>query len=139
MIIVSDSRNVTKLNLTSALETSRLVSFTRYAGLLGNGVAAIDLSSRGGAVYSSYNEGGNWYRDLFIESSSFALSTIAGAVIVKGGLTLLLAATPVGWVALVVGGLAVVGIATAGSFAANKLVKENSGLVYDGLMGWLSP
>ena len=134
--IARDSRNVTKLNLSSALQISKLVNFTRYAGVLGNGVAAIDFTNRIGNIQQSYEW--NWQRDLFIESSSFALGTIAGSVAVEGGVALLLAATPAGWAFLIVGGLVVVGTGAVASFMTNKIVKDGAGEKYDDLIGWLS-
>lgn len=47
-------------------------------------------------------------------------------------------ATPVGWVGLVVGGLAVAGTAAAVSMGTNAYVREKSGGVYDDIMKWLS-
>jgi hypothetical protein len=44
---------------------------------LGNGLAVIDFGSRVGNIHNSYQAGGNWERDFFIESSSFAASAIA--------------------------------------------------------------
>jgi hypothetical protein len=46
----------------------------------------------------------------------------------------LMVATPIGWVGLVVGGVAVAGTAAAASIGMNSLAKDNSGEVYDGIM-----
>jgi hypothetical protein len=132
--IAQSSRNVAKLNVTSQIEANGLVKFTRHAKFLGNGLAVIDFTSRIGNVSNSYQAGGNWERDLFIESSSFAASAVAGSLAVNAGLGLLMIATPVGWVGLIVGGIVVAGSAAAVSMGVNSLVKENSGNWYDSIM-----
>jgi len=139
--IARSSRNVAKLNVTSQAQANNLVKFTQHAKFLGNGLAVIDFTSRVGNIHNSYKAGGEWERDLFIESSSFAASAGAGMVAVNVGtaaLTLLVAATPIGWVGLVAGGLAVAGTAAAVSIGVNSYTKENSGSTYDNIMKWLS-
>lgn len=87
---------------------------------------------------------GNWERDMFIESTSFATSVAAGSITVGAGsaalssLGLLIVATPVGWVGLIIGGLAVAGTAAAASIGMNSLVKDNSGSWYDAIMDWIN-
>lgn len=131
--IATSSRNVTKLKVLNQVEASNLVKFTKYARFLGNGLAVIDFTDRVGKVHNEYQAGGNWERELFIESSSFAASAITGTLAVKGGLALMLVATPVGWVGLI-GGLAIVGAAAGASMVTNSYFKENSGAWYDRLM-----
>jgi hypothetical protein len=46
----------------------------------------------------------------------------------------LMVATPVGWVGLIVGGVAVAGTAAAASIGMNNAVKNNSGSWYDSIM-----
>ena len=75
---------------------------------------------------------------MFIESSSFALSTVAGIGMVKGGLALLLMATPVGWVGLVIGGLAIAGSAAGASMLINGQVKNDAGGWYDSIQAWVN-
>ena len=58
-------------------------------------------------MHTEYKAGGNWERELFVESSSFAASAITGAAVVKTGLAFLTVATPVGWMGLVVAGAAI--------------------------------
>lgn len=136
--IARSSRNVAKLNITSQVQATKLVKFSQQAKFLGNGLAIIDFTSRVGTIHNSYNAGGDWERDLFIESSSFASSAIAGTLAVNAGLAILMIATPVGWVGLIVGGLAVAGVAAATSIGMNSYVKENSGDLYDDIMSWIS-
>ncbi len=90
-------------------------------------------------VYNSYKVDGEWERDLFIESSSFAASALAGVAVVNAGtvaLGFLMVATPIGWVGLIVGGVAVAGAAAGSSMWTNSQLKSNSGDWYDGIMSW---
>ena len=84
--IANSSRNVANLNITDQIQASNLVKFSRYTKFLGNGLAVIDFGSRVGNIHNSYRAGGNWERDLFIESSSFALSAVTGTLAVNAGL-----------------------------------------------------
>jgi hypothetical protein len=139
--IAKSSRNVAKLNVTSQIQVNNLVKLSKQAKFLGNGLAVIDFGSRVGNTHSSYQAGGNWERDMFIESSSFALSAGSGIIAVNVGtaaLGILLVATPIGWVGLIVGGIAVAGTAAAVSMGVNSYTKENSGSVYDSVMKWIS-
>ncbi|WP_255550361.1 hypothetical protein [Moritella sp. 28] len=143
--IARSSRNVAKLNIVSQVQTSNLVKFSQYTKFLGNGLAVIDFGSRVGNIHNSYKAGGNWEREMFIESSSFALSAITGTAVVNAGsaaLGFLMVATPIGWVGLIIGGVAVVGVAVVGVAAAasigmNNAITENSGGWYDSIMNSL--
>src|SRR5690606_6400823 len=81
--IADSSRNVVKLNVTSQVQANDLVRFTQHARFLGNGLAIIEFSRGIGNIETTYKSGGNWERELFIESSSFALSALAGSAVVK--------------------------------------------------------
>lgn len=138
--IARSSRKISTLNINSQVQANNLIKFCKYGRYLGNGLAVIDFAGRAGNVYSSYKEGDEWERDLFIESSSFAASASAGILAVKAGsaaLTFLVAATPVGWVGLIVGGVFVAGAAAATSITINKAIKDNSGSWYDAIMDWI--
>ena len=96
------------------VQANNLVKFTKYAKVLVNGLAVIDFGSRAGNIHNSYQDGDNWERELFVESSSFAVSALTGTAVINAGtaaLGLLVLATPIGWVGLVVGGLAIAGTA----------------------------
>lgn len=136
--IARSSRHVAKLNVMNQVQANDLVKFTQHAKFLGNGLAVIDFTSRVGNIHNEYQSGGEWERELFIESSSFAASAIAGTLTVNAGLGLLLVATPVGWVGLIVGGLAVAGAAAATSMATNYAIKKDAGGLYDSIMKWIS-
>ncbi|MCP4489781.1 MAG: hypothetical protein GY820_21060, partial [Gammaproteobacteria bacterium] len=64
-------------------------------------------------------------------------SAVTGSIAVNVGMTFIMMATPVGWVGLLVGGLAVAGVAAGASLGMNYAVKENSGVWYDQVMKWL--
>ncbi|MFA7556159.1 MAG: hypothetical protein WCY88_18105 [Spongiibacteraceae bacterium] len=136
--IARSSRNVVKLNVANQIQASNLVKLSKQAKFLGNGLAVIDFGGRVGNIHNSYQAGGNWERDMFIESSSFAASAIAGSLAVKAGLAILMVATPVGWVGLVVGGLAVAGAAATTLIVFNNAVKNKSGDLYDDIMKGIS-
>ena len=126
--IARSSRNIATLNLTSRVQASQLARLGSHTKMLGNGLAIIDFGTRIGNIKNSYQSGGNWERDLFIESSSFAASASIGML----ALTVFTVATPVGWVLLIAGG-------AAASMGVNHLIKENSGAWYDTIMLSLNP
>jgi len=104
--------------------------FSRYGKVLGTGLVAIDFASRIGNVQNTYKADGNWEKELFIESSSFVASALAGTIAVKAGLALFMVATPMGWVGLIV-------VAASASMGANIYITEKSGGVYDNIMEWV--
>ena len=136
--IARSSRNMAKLDIMSPVQADNIVKFTKHAKFMGNGLAVIDFGSRVGSIHNSYKSGGNWEREMFIESSSFAASAGAGIVAVNAALTFLMVATPVGWVGLIVGGVAVAGVAAAASISANNYTKNISGSLYDDIMKWIT-
>jgi hypothetical protein len=138
--IADSSRNFVSLNVSNQVQANNLVKFSQHAKFLGSGFAVIDFGGRVGNVHNSYQGGGDWERELFIESSSFALSAATGAATVKVGaaaLGFLVVATPIGWTGLIVGGVAVAGVAAATSIGMNSYVKNNSGSMYDNIMRWI--
>ncbi len=138
--IARSSRDVGSLRIADQAQAHNLVKFTRYAKLLGNGLAVIDFGGRIGNIRNSHQAGGEWEKQLFIESSSFVVSAATGVATAKVGaaaLTLLIVATPVGWVGLVVGGAVVAGAAAAATMGANHIVKEDAGGIYDKIMSWI--
>lgn len=135
--IARSSRSAVKLNISSQVEVTNLAKFAKQAKLLGNGLAIIDFGSRIGNIHNSYRAKGNWERDLFIESSSFTFSVIASSNVVNVGLSILLIATPAGWIGLLVGGT-IVAVAAAGiAIGVNNYTKENAGTIYDRIIGLL--
>ncbi|VAW84679.1 hypothetical protein MNBD_GAMMA18-1216 [hydrothermal vent metagenome] len=130
MNIARSSRHIQKLQLTSVTQATALGRFSQYGKVLGNGLVLIDVGSRVGNIHNEYKADGDWERELFIESSSFALSAVTGVIAVNAGtaaLTFLTVATPVGWIGLIV-------TAAAASVYMNNKVKANSGGWYDEIM-----
>lgn len=139
--IAESSRNTVKLNVTSQVQANNLVKFTNHAKFLGNGLAVINFAGKTGNVHNSYQAGGHWEKELFIESSSFAASALTGTAVVNAGgaaLMFLMVATPIGWVGLIIGGIAVAGTAAVASIGMNNAVKNNSGEWYDLIMKGIS-
>ncbi|WP_043320898.1 hypothetical protein [Microbulbifer sp. HZ11] len=132
--IARSSRNVVKLQLSSEIEAHRLVKLSQYTKVLGNGLAVIDFGSRAGKVHNSYQAGGKWEKDLFVESSRFAASAGAGVIAAKAGVALFMFMTPVGWAAVIAGGLIIAGTAAV-SLAADRHFEANGELYYDQIMG----
>ncbi len=134
MNIARSSRHIQKLQLTSVVQASALGRFSQYGKVLGNGLVLVDVGSRIGNVHNEYKAEGDWERELFIESSSFALSAGAGIIAVNAGtvaLTFLTVATPIGWIGLIV-------TAAAVSMVTNSIVKNRSSGWYDDLMQWVN-
>lgn len=138
--IARSSRSVAKLNITNQVQASQLVRYGKQAKFLGNGLVLVDLGNRVGNIHTSYKAGGNWERDLFIESSGLFATVSTGVITAKAGvaaLGFLVAATPIGWVGLIVGGLVVAGTSAAATMAVNDYSKNNSGNLYDKIMNWI--
>ena len=135
--IARSSRNAAKLQFTSEIEAHKLVRFSQYTKLLGNGLAVVDFGTRVGKVHNSYQAGGDWERDLFRESLSFGVGAGLGIATAKVGaaaLGVLIAATPIGWIGIIVGGIAIVGVAAATSMAASELTQSHADTWYDSIM-----
>ncbi len=134
MNIARSSRHIQKLQLTSVTQATALGRFSKYGKVLGNGLVLVDVGSRVGNIHNEYKADGDWERELFIESSSFALSAVAGGLTVYAGtaaLTFITVATPVGWVGLII-------ISAAASMGMNSIVKEDAGDTYDSIISWIN-
>jgi len=135
--IARSSRNVARLHVVDQFQASNLVKLGKQAKFLGNGLAVIDFGVRVGNIENSYKTGGNWEREMFVESSSFALSAGAGSAIINAGgavLSFLVVATPIGWVGLIIGGAVIAASAAGAGIWVNNTVKNNSGGIYDAIM-----
>jgi hypothetical protein len=142
--VARNSRRIAKLRVFDEVDASKLVRFGRYGKYLGNGLAVIDFGSRVNHIHDSYKSGGNWYREMFIESTRFAVSAGSGlavagvgSVVAEAALATFLVATPAGWVLAIIG-LGVATAATAASIYSDKKIKENGGHWYDSIMKWLN-
>ncbi len=67
-------------------------------------------------------------------TSEFKAKAVKLTYLRGAALGLLVVTTPVGWVGLIIGGVAVAGVAAATSIGVNNIVKENSGSWYDSIM-----
>ncbi len=135
--IARSSRTATKLHVTNTIQASNLIKFGKYANTVGNGLVLLDVGSRVGNIHNAYKADGNWERELFIESSSFAASATMGIVTAKAGvaaLSFLMVATPVGWVGLIVAGTAIAATSAGTSMIINEKIKKKSGSWYDYIM-----
>jgi len=130
--IARSSRNnhLAKLNVSSQIQASNLVKFGQHAKVLGNGLAAIDFTNRASGVIQTAQYGGDWERELFKESASFAASAYFGSVATSATIGLFLMATPVGWVA-VLATVAAVGVGIGTATVTNKIVKSFDDQAYD--------
>jgi hypothetical protein len=135
--IARSSRRIVKLHVFNQVQASRLIQFGKYGRFLGNGLAVIDFGSRVGNIHNSYKAGDNWYREMFIASTSFAASAGVGVATANVGV-FLLALTPLGWVGLIVGGAIVAGATATISIKTDSFIKANSGRWYDEIMKWLA-
>jgi hypothetical protein len=142
--LAQKSRRIAKLRVVDEVEATRLVRFGRYGRYLGNGLAVIDFGSRVSHVHDIYKARGDWYREMFVESFSFAASAGFGEAVALGGsaiaaeaLGALVAATPAGWVLFVVG-LGVAAAAAGTSILADKIVKKRGGHWYDSITKWMN-
>ncbi len=129
--IARSSRSIEKLQLTSVAQAGAVGQFSKYGKALGNGLIVVDVASRVGNVQKAYKADGDWERELFIESSSFALSAVTGTLIANAGVAFFMLATPAGWVGLIV-------VAAGASMGMNYLVKEKGSSWYDDIMDWVS-
>ncbi|WP_281557871.1 hypothetical protein [Thalassomonas sp. RHCl1] len=100
----------------------------------------IDFTSRLGNIQNTHRAGGNWHKQLFIESTSFIASAAAGTMMINAGsygLGFLITATPIGWVGLIIGGILVVGAVAGASLGANYTLQQTSGNWYDAIINTL--
>ena len=137
MNIARSSRNVAKLHIADQIEASKLVRYAKYTKFIGNGLAVLDFGERIGKIHDSYKEGGNWEKEMFIESSSFIAGAGTSSVVLDAGaavLGFLMVATPIGWVGLIIGGVVVAGSAAAAGIVAGSEAHQYSGSLYDKIM-----
>jgi hypothetical protein len=142
--VARNSRRIAKLRISDEAEATRLVRFGKYGRYLGNGLAVIDFGSRVSHVHDSYKAGGDWYREMFVESFSFATSVTAGEAVAVGGsaiaeaaLAAFLVATPSGWVLAIVG-LGVAAAAATASIYSDRVIREYGGHWYASIIKWLN-
>ena len=127
--IAKSSRNVSKLELVDHVEAGKIGKLAKSTKLIGNGVAIYEFGVGVNKIRESYKKGDNWEKAMFVESAAFASSAAIG----EAALTLLMMASPVGWVGLLVVGVVVAGTAVA-AVKTNEYAHENAGEWYDKVM-----
>ncbi|MCG8613066.1 MAG: hypothetical protein MI864_21360 [Pseudomonadales bacterium] len=140
MNIARSSKTISKLNVNTPVQAHNLVKFSKHSNMLGTGLVAIDFTTRVGNIHSEYLADGNWERQLFIESSSFAASTTTGLVAAQAGtaaIGFLMTLTPIGWVGLIIAGTAVIAGSTYASIKVNEVIQKDAGSIYDEIMQWI--
>lgn len=135
--IARSSRSPAKLNVTSQVQASNLVQFGKQAKVLGNGLAAIDFTSRAAGVIQTAEYGGDWERELFAESAGFVAGAAIGIGVAKVGIGILLAATLVGWV-LIIGSAITIAATIGAATAADKYVKRKANTYHDNFISLAS-
>ena len=131
---VRHSRKLSRLDVASQAQASKLVELGRHAKYGNRGLLAIDLGRRGLNVHATHEDGGDWHRQAFVESAGFSAGAWSAGVLAgsaAAALNLFVVATPVGWVLLVVAGLAAAGVVMAGSASASNIAEFAAGLLYD--------
>lgn len=135
--IARSSRNTASLQVQNQAQAHQLVHFSQHAKMLGNGLAVIDFGSRTGRIHNAYTAGDDWHREMFVQSSSFALSAGAATGMVKigvAGLGALMMITTLGPVVLVASGVVIAGSAAAAAIGMDYAVSKRSGGLYDRIM-----
>jgi hypothetical protein len=121
------SRTAKPITFSNTRQVMYLNRFAQGARIAGRGLLVLDAGIRANKVRQVYNQGGDWLRTATVETVGMTFGFGAG-VITTYAATMLLAATPVGWVVLVAAGIG------AGYLAATKaddLGKEIAGKIYD--------
>lgn len=129
--IAKSARTDQPLHLKSTHEVNLINRFAKGANMLGKGVLILDAGVRANGVHSTYQAGRNWQRQMVQEITGFGFSAAAGMWLggaATAAATLLLGATPFGWVIIIVFGLAV-GFTSA--YFSNLGAKYVSGALYD--------
>ncbi|SEA86725.1 hypothetical protein [Alkalimonas amylolytica] len=119
------------IRLQEHTNLQRMHQFLRTANQVGRGMLVLDAGIRVSDVRQVQQDGGDWHRSLAQQMTGFGLGGAAamslGGLAVQA-LTVMLMATPYGWVYVIVGGV-VVGL-TAG-YLADAWGKWAAGTLYD--------
>ena len=123
--------------MRSPIEATQLVELARAAKYVGRGVVAVDLGMRVNRLHEQHEARGDWQRSAVTEAAGFAASGMAGVALTGAALqtlNVIALATPAGWV-LVLGGVALAGVITAGSILIGSGAESFTGWGYDLAMG----
>ncbi len=128
----SRGRGIHVADMHEGQKVSRFAKALRYSS---RGIVVLDVGFRGSRVRQEYRAGGEWERELAVQTGGFAGAGIGGGLGAKAVLTvgrLALAATPMGW-ALVIGSSIAVGAVAA--YQTDKQFQTLIGSVWDYLLG----
>ena len=132
--LAHSARTDKPIRLATSAQFNKIRLFEQSARVAGKTLIGLDAFQRGRAVYQDYQRGNDWHRRLATELTGFGLGTAAGLGIgftLTTQLTLMLALTPAGWIAVLIIGVA------AGYFAAkvmDGIGKDFAGYIYDSSM-----
>jgi hypothetical protein len=127
------ARSAKPITFTNTRQVMYLQRFVQGARVAGRGLLVLDAGIRINKVRQTHNQGGDWVRTATVETVGMGFGFAAGYLTTTAVLgtasSLMLAATPVGWAILIVGGI------TLGYLAATTLddrAKSIAGQIYDG-------
>lgn len=119
------------IKLQSYHNVKRVQQFQRVTNIAGKGLVVLDAGLRVNKIQDTYEQGGNWQKELAKEMTGFGMGVAAGAylgTVITASLTILLIATPGGWAIAILGGLAV---GLAGAKVGDLIGKLLAETLYD--------
>lgn len=128
----SRGRGIHVADMYEGQKVSRFAQALRYSG---RGIVALDIGFRGQRVHSEYRNGGEWERELAVQTGGLVGSVGGGSLGANVALTagrLALAATPMGW-AVVIGSSIAIGAVAA--YQGDKALQGMFGKIWDSLFG----
>ncbi len=130
---VRDSPKITRLELRSLEQAATVSRFARFARWLGPGALVVDIGERIAHVRKVSDAGGDWHREVFVETGGFIISSPIGGMgtrltILLTGETLLITRSPALAVATASAGVSATAHATE---FADRLGKDAAGQFYD--------
>lgn len=98
------------IKLQSSHNFKRVQQFQRVANVVGKNLIALDAGTRMLHVYGVKQNEGDWQKELAREMTGFGMGVAAGSYLganAAAALTIMLIATPGGWIIAILGGLAI--------------------------------
>lgn len=135
--IATSGRSSAPIQLTNTADARAIVRFAGGLKHAGSGIVVIDAGVRTTNVISDYKAGKDWQRRAAIETAALGASTAAAATAANAAIaatTIVLGATPVGWVIAIGIGI---GAAYLASKYTNDVVTQQTADLYD-RKGWFS-
>ncbi len=103
------------IHIADIHEGQAVSRFSRNVSYAGRGIIAVDLGFRGHRVYQTYQENGEWERELAVQTGGFAGASgagfITGRTVALTMARVALAATPWGWAFMIGSSIAIGAIA----------------------------